>query len=309
MRPNRSISRIALLAGMLLLGASSGCSTPNAKVDNTPKGGLTSRNNQETPTAEVLVKYLSRQSSQIQMLDYRDISMEVTAQGRRAPSIEGYLVCEKARNFRLAGKVFGAQQVDLGSNNEQFWYWVKQSPEPHIFYCNYTDFERGVRLPFPFQPEWVLDVLGMGEVSPPENYTLEVRGNHYELTEKTQSQGQPISKVTIINRYTASAPVPQIVGKELRDSRNQLIAKATIKRVQLDRQTNLVVPKVVVLEYPAQQISMTLTLDNVTVNGKLSPQESARLFRRPNWNDVKSVDLAQLGRPTSGIRQVGANYR
>src|SRR4029078_5880788 len=99
------------------------------------------------------------------------------------------MVCKKPGNFKLVASVVGNQAVDLGSNDQEFWFWISKAEPPYLFHCSYNDFARGgVRLPFPFQPEWVMEALGMAEYGSPQDYQLVCRGKAgLERVQQTRS--------------------------------------------------------------------------------------------------------------------------
>ena len=277
----------------------------------------------EQPTAENLVKYLNGRAANLQGIDCQTLEIDTQMQGRNMPSLEGWMVCEKPKNFRLAGKKFGATEVDFGSNQEQFWFWVKRNDPPDLFHCSYADFKKGVQLPFPFQPEWVLEALGMAEYGPPDRYRVELmkqkdKSNRewvvgYQLIESTTSpQGQPVRKITVFDSRSILPPHPQVRGHILQDAQGRVICAATIKEVRTDEKTGVIYPRVVQLDWPAEKLSMVLRLDRVTINPEIAPQRHASLFSRPQWKNVKTYDLAQQYRvrpssravmPASGVYQ------
>jgi hypothetical protein len=70
-----------------------------------------------------------------------------------------------------------------------------------------------------------------------------------------------------------------------------------------------VVPHKIELKWPAQQLSLTMTLDDIAVNNPALAQNT-RLFVRPPPPNGRAVDLAR-GLPVTtptGIRRTGA-YR
>ncbi|HEY8505863.1 MAG TPA: hypothetical protein VIL46_14860 [Gemmataceae bacterium] len=279
----------------------------------------------QLPQPADLVRYLNNEAAKVQSIEARNLDIQTRVKGRWVPALDGWMVCEKPKNFRLAAKKFGPQ-VDLGSNDREFWFWVKEGPQDasgrtYLFYCSYEDFEKGVQMPFPFQPEWVLQALGMAEYDPNGNYTVEQKGGTLELIEETTSQGQPIRKVTVFNARTISPPgyqgMPQVVGHIVRNAQGQVISKATISRVGTTVNPAsgepIVYPREVQLEWPAEQLTMRLSLDDVILNGSIDRNRAAGLFTRPQWRDIPAYDLARRlpeATPSSRVRPAGGySYR
>src|SRR5262245_38149010 len=85
----------------------------------------------QKPTTESLVRYLNQNNKIARSLQAK---LEIDAkQGAQAVAISGGVAARQPRELRLRGAVFGTQAVDLGSNNNEFWYRVKQM-NPDYYY-------------------------------------------------------------------------------------------------------------------------------------------------------------------------------
>ncbi|VTS02260.1 hypothetical protein [Tuwongella immobilis] len=259
----------------------------------------------QVPTAEGLVNYLNRNASYLSTIDCKDMDIEASAQGRSAPTVSATMICQKPRNFRLNGRVMGIPQLDFGSNPNEFWFWVKEGP-PYLFHCSYADFEKGgVQLPFPFQPEWVVQALGMATYGDPANYRVELKPKTIELIEDAvMPSGEKVRKTTVFNRVNVAPPYPQVQEYVMQNARGDVICSAKIKEVRVayipDTQEPVIYPRVVELNWPPEQIKMELTLNKVQINPSLPPQQTAKLFTRPVRRDVPLYDLARRPQP-SGV--------
>ena len=86
---------------------------------------------------------------------------------------------------------------------------------PPQFHCSYQALREGkVRmLPFPFQPDWIMETLGMGQYGPATRYEPQVvvEAEKLKLIEKIRSpQGVPVKKVTVFNRRKMTAPIRRL---------------------------------------------------------------------------------------------------
>src|SRR4051812_23111948 len=68
-----------------------------------------------TPDAAALVEYLNNNASRVQAVQCTRVAIDCK-QGRQAIGLDGMLVFEKPRNFRLRAMVVGQPTVDIGSN-------------------------------------------------------------------------------------------------------------------------------------------------------------------------------------------------
>ncbi|MFN4257966.1 MAG: hypothetical protein ACK4RK_01615 [Gemmataceae bacterium] len=267
----------------------------------------------EAPTAASLVGYLQENSRRLNTVDCRSLDVEAR-QGTQQVGLTGWMVCQKPRDFRMMAKVLGNPAVDVGSNQEEFWYWISRAEPQGLFHCSHQDFATGqAQVNFPFQPEWIVEAMGMGEYGAPEQYQLipQPKTKTLELVRQTTlPQGQPVRKVTVFSQPTRGQP-PQVVAHVLQDAKDgHIICAAYITDYQQERASGAVMPHRLKLVWPAEQVELKLRLDEVTINQPLDPQRSARLFSRPVMPSIPTYDLARLDfTKTSGLRPTGGTYR
>jgi hypothetical protein len=276
-----------------------------------PAAQQNTRVSTNAPSAADLVEYMNRNARLVQRIECGDLDMDAS-QGRQQVGLRGKLVCQKPRDFRMSGKVLGKDEVDMGSNDQEFWYWIGKAEPPYLFHCSYTDFNQGrARMPFPFQPEWIMEGLGMAEYGAPDHYKVNVTPQTVELIEETRSsQGTPVRKVTVFSRVPAQGNQPQVTAHILQDASGKEICSAHIVEVQQDRATSAIVPRRIELRWPAEQMTLKMKLDQVTVNPSISQQKAAVLFTRPKLTGVQSYDLAR-GLDTQGgqVQRTGGIMR
>ncbi|MBY0525053.1 MAG: hypothetical protein K2R98_16730 [Gemmataceae bacterium] len=265
----------------------------------------------EAPTAAALVAYLNDNARRIQSLDCSELDLDAR-QRLQSVGLNGWMVCQKPRNFRMGARVVGNQAVDMGSNDSEFWYWISKAEPPYLFHCSYEDFSRGkVQMPFPFQPEWIMEAMGMAEYGAPESYRVNATQNSIELIQDTKtSQGVAVRKVTVFSRGPAQGTVPQVTAHVLQDANGKEICSAQVSEVQQDRASGAIIPKRVRLVWPQEHMELKMKLDRVSVNQPIPEQRVATLFTRPRLANVQSYDLARgldqapgQVRRTSGIQE------
>jgi hypothetical protein len=252
------------------------------------------------PTAEPLLNYLNAEAHKIQSFQCERLELQARAQGGGG-NVSGYLYCRAPHDFRLRGKAMGMDEVDMGSNDEEFWFWIKRA-SPNLYHCSYRDFQQGgVRLPFPFQPEWIAEALGMGQYTGnPADYHVQrvgPGGNKIELTRTiTSPQGQPVTKVTVCNFNKVRPPTPQILEHRLQDAQGKVICSAAIQSVAFDPATEATYPKVVVLscpgEKPGERVELRMIMDKVTLSRPIDPQTAQTMFSRRQLG-YPAYDLAR----------------
>jgi hypothetical protein len=290
------------VGGLLLL---IGCNTfPLARTTSGPTAANIPT---EVPGKEAILNYLNDNARRVQSVRVKELDI-VAKEGMQSVGLRGDLVCAKPRNFRMRANSAMKQEADIGSNDQEFWFWVARNTPPHLYYCSYDDLARGVRVPFPFQPEWVMEALGIAETGPAENYKLVVKPGMLELVEETRSpQGAPVRKVTLLNRAPAQGTTPQVTAHILQDAQGREICSAHISEVQFDRVTGAILPRKVRLVCPAEKMELKLQLDDCAVNDPTVAQVSGRLFSRPALANVGTFNMARgLDGSPGPVRQIGA---
>jgi hypothetical protein len=273
------------MGAMLLMTGCSGDGSRWGFLRNSPDQ---SRIPVEKPTTAQLVEYLNRNAQQLQSIECMDLELDCKV-GNQPFGMQAKMACQKNKNFRLIATALGNSQADMGSNDQEFWYWIAKADPPYLVYCSYADLAHGVQLPFPFQPEWVMEALGMADYDPAGNYSLATRGSTFELVQQSVSaQGQPVRKVTVFNN--ARDARVRVRAHLLLDDKGKEICSAYINDVQ--SVGGAVVPSKFILTWPAQRMELKMKLNNPVVN-RLDQARAGGLFVRPVLANVQTVDLAR----------------
>jgi hypothetical protein len=271
-------------------------------------------NGLEERPAKDFVAYLNRQASYVNTVRYDDVNVKATVPGQAfVPTLRsGMMVCQKPRGFRMqAGLAFGGDQLDLGSNKDELWLFVKQ-PKPTFVFCSHSDFPKVQdELPVPFEPDWVLQALGMTYYDPNKPYQIEKddRTRTYRLiSDETTSTGQRIRRITEFAGQTSDGTLPQVKRHLMqhpdRTGNYTTVAIAEVVRVQTmeaggGQKAFVQVPTQVVLDWPVQKVKMDLTLGKV----KLNQTEQPALFAKPSkLGDTSPINLAEMRTPGSAVR-------
>jgi hypothetical protein len=253
-----------------------------------------------SPDAVAIVKYLNDNAARIQNVRVDEMSIEISADGKTFSLPNTRLFAEKPRNFLLKAGVFGKDEVEIGSNSQEFWFWAARNPDPYQFYCSYKDFSDGrlQKMPLPIQPEWVVEALGLGPYGPADKYQLhsDDKARLFRLEENIKTPtGQSVRKIIVMHQAPVKAPTPQITSYVLVDAgTNQEIASAHILRTEVESKSGVILPKQMELRVPSQKLKLILTMNRLAVNTTMPPT----VFQRPQMKGVEAFNLA-TGQPDS----------
>lgn len=180
-------------------------------------------------------------------------------QGRLKAKVYGFLAMEKDKKFRLIinHKLFG-KEIDIGSNEESFWFWSKRMKPPYLHYANHKDLNKTF-LRMALNPEWLLESLNVNVVDVKNIQTNKFKDYYSVFQPRVDSFGQPVTVVLLID------PKKQIcIGRYLYNSDNQLIASAEY------RNFNQNIPLNILIIWYEEQITLNLDLTNISVNQNLN---------------------------------------
>ena len=146
----------------------------------------------------------------------------------------------------------------------------------------------------PVSPKELIEAFGLVEFDPmlPHHGRLPDKRADGNLEVRTvyQTPSGPMTRKAVIH-----ASYGWVLEQYLYNSQDQLIMHATAKQHRRDPLTGLVMPKVVVLDLPASQMVMRVTLGNVAINtlDSVNPE----LWTMPN---IQGTTLVNLGYPGAG---------
>jgi hypothetical protein len=114
------------------------------------------------PTLDELANVMNRTDS-IQQLSSNSVSVEVPSMSK-VPRLSATLAINRPREFRMRASVplLLGSGIDLGSNNELFWFEVPEAMTQTLYYARHDEYQRqAVRSILPVDPSWFVDALGL----------------------------------------------------------------------------------------------------------------------------------------------------
>ncbi len=282
-----------MTAAMVLCG---GCSWIHHETND--GSSLPPAANGRPPTNEQLVQHLNQQANAIRSLEFDRVAIEAK-QGLQQFGVDGNLAYEKPRNFRMmAMGPLGSSEADVGSNDQEFWFWFKRNDPPALFHCSYQDFGRVRELKLPIHPDWIAEAMCVNDLGPAAQYQMRQNGQILELHNQTTTpQGQQLEKV--IRVANAGPNAGRIVGYQLKTTQGQELWGADIKEYK--NVSGFWIPHKVTLRCPAEKLTLDFTLNKGRVN-TLVAANSHETFTRPQMKD--DIDLARGRMSTQSIQRV-----
>ncbi len=254
-------------------------------------GQPTARVLSPTATLEQVIEVVNRNSRGIHAFS----SMEASISSPGMPTLRANLAFSRPRRFRLrAQTAMTGAEVDLGSNDELFWFWIRRSEPPAVHFCRHEQFATSqARQSIPIDPGWLVEALGVAEFDPslPHQGPYPLPGDRFEVRTVRETPQGTMTKSTVID-----AARGWVVEQHLYNAAGQRVASAVAEQHRRDPLTNLVMPRVVNIESPQAEFSMRVNLGNVQINRLAG--NPAELWSMPRYPGAALVDLGRPAAPT-----------
>jgi hypothetical protein len=236
------------------------------------------------PTLDEIIQVVNRNSSQIHTFSTDRAALS----GPGIPTLRASIVFERPRRVRLRAETgLSGPELDLGSNEELFWIWVRRNQPKAVYYCRHADFVGSpVRQTLPIEPDWLIEALGITEFDPALAHQgpFQIENGLLRVDTVIDSPEGPSKKVTILDGRKGL-----VLGQHVYDVDGQLVASAVARSHRRDPLTQLILPRVVDVRCPRAGLSMRIDLGNVQINrpGVVRPE----LFAMPQYEGSPAVNL------------------
>lgn len=279
-----SLSGCAGRRGLLAMGAKD----PMAKAPRLSCGS--------DPRMEEVVAHLNRNTERLHSWQANNVKIRT----KGVPvTLSGQLAVEKMRRIRLVVSSPLGTEFDLGSNDDQFWIWSRQ-PDPTFVTCKHENID-AVRQSYgvPFEPGWLMEALGVSPL-PTSGVQLEMLPTKEELRLVQQfysAHGKPLRRVVLVNLKKGGI----VTEHSLYDYNGAPIAIAKLGAHHYDQ--GIVLPHRVELNWPANELSVTMDLGRVDIN---PTSISSRVFEMQERRGCEIIQLdADLPQRRLAVRPEG----
>lgn len=239
----------------------------------------------QTPTTTDILQVVNDNSAKIRSLYTTEATLTVPG----APSLRANLALERTKRLRLrAETAITGPEIDLGSNDQLFWLWIRRNPPPTVYYCRHEQFATSAAKQFiPIDPGWLLDAVGLASFDPALQHSLPERtaGGRWQIRTSMPTVQGTMTKLTVVDEARG-----WLLEQHLYDERNQLVASALTSRHMLDATSGAIVPQEIEVIWPATQFRLKFDVRQWTVNS--IPADPNQLFSMPSVPGWNVVDLA-----------------
>jgi hypothetical protein len=247
---------------------------------------------------EQIIAAVNQNSSRIRSLTVTNASITIP-DAMNLPLLNGNIAAERPGRFRLtAGTAVTGQEIDLGSNDELFWLWVRRNQPPAVYFCRHAQFANSsIRQIMPVEPSWLLAALGMVDIDPAsviDGPVPSVRGQGtVELRTWLPSASGNLQRVLLIDATRA-----WVVEQHVYDQAGTtLLASAVAESHRYYPVEQVSLPERISIQLLPAKISLKISLGTVQINQLQG--DRTQLWTMPTFEGYPQHDLggAAFGTP------------
>jgi len=249
---------------------------------------------------EQIVAAVNQNSSRVQSLAVSNASITIPDM-MGLPLLSGNIAAERPGRFRLTAGTIAGPELDLGSNDELFWLWVRRNQPPAVYFCRHSQFAgSNIRQVMPIEPSWLLAAIGMVDLDPATVFDGPLpspRGDGtVELRAWLPSASGTLQRVLLIDARRA-----WVVEQHVYDQAGTtLLASAVAETHRYYPVEQVSLPERVSIRLPTANMALKINLGTMQINQLQG--DRAQLWTLPKFDGYPQYDLggAVPGTPLPG---------
>jgi len=205
------------------------------------------------------------------------------------PRLTARLACAPPRRFRLQAQTsITGPELDIGSNDDLFWIWLRQHKPPITAFCRHDQYAQSqARRLLPIRADWMPELLGLVNFRPEDSHDgpYPLPDGRLEIRSRLSADGEELLKSTILDGTTGL-----VAEQHLFTPAGERLASVRTSRHRVDPASGAALPHLVEVSWPASGVDFKLELTSIAVNGP-SP-DPTQLWQMPAYPGYEPVDLA-----------------
>ena len=205
------------------------------------------------------------------------------------PRLSAQVACEPPRRFRLrAQTAVTGSELDIGSNDDLFWLWIRRHQPPMMLHCRHDQYEQSsARRLLPIRADWMPELLGLVRFDPENRHEgpFLLPDGRLEIRSRIGSNEGELLKSTLVDGTTGL-----VVEQHLFTPAGERLASVRTSRHRVDPQSGAALPRLVEVSWPASGIEFQLELTAISTN--VPTTDPGQLWQMPAYEGYEPIDLA-----------------
>jgi hypothetical protein len=205
------------------------------------------------------------------------------------PRLSARVACEPPRRFRLQAQTsVTGPELDIGSNDDLFWLWLRQHDPKIVAFCRHEQYaQSAARRLLPIRADWMPELLGLVNFRAEDAHEgpFPLPDGRIEIRSRIAAPDGELFKSTILDGTTGL-----VAEQHLFTPTGERLASVRTSRHRVDPPSGAALPHLVEISWPASQIDFKLELAGVTTNSPAP--DPGQLWQMPAYPGYEPVDLA-----------------
>ncbi len=240
----------------------------------------------EDPSARRVMDVVNQNTDRVR--SYWTNNASISAPGM--PSLRASIALERPLRFRLrAGTRLGGPEVDLGSNQRLFWFWLRRNEPAALYMCRHEQYASSAAWQvMPIPPQWFIEALGLPRFDPQTTHVGPFRraDGSLEIRSRLPSPAGELERITVIDPVRA-----WVLEQHLFLPDRRLLASAVASKHRYDPEVGVSLPQQVQITIPALQVAFTVEVHDFVVNQPVG--EPQHMWSKPVYPGSDEIDLAR----------------
>lgn len=243
----------------------------------------------DMPNMEDVIYTVNANTDRVEQLQTKNATLRVN--GVAMPALRMNMAYQRPRNFRLRAQLsqFTGRELDLGSNNELFWFWIRRAQQPGVYFARHDQFAASpVRELIPVEPHRLPEALGLVRLDPSASHVgPTLREDLLEVRSRIPSPRGDLTRVILLD-----STYGWIVEQHYYDPNGQLLLSSRASRHRYYPNDAVTMPhRVQVQVTPGQPAQLAFEIEvGQYIFNRLSGERS-ELWALPQIDGVPTVDI------------------
>jgi hypothetical protein len=239
------------------------------------------------PTLQEIMSVVNANAARVRSFTIQN----ATLSGSGFPNLQASIFAERPRRFRLRAShvLSSGAELDLGSNDELIWFWMRRSDPKEMYFCRHDQLAGSpIQRMLPMRPERIIDAFGLATFDPADSHQPPTPHGAGQLQIRSTIEGPegPTTRVAIVD-----SRMGWILEQHLYDASGKHLASVRSSQYALDPTSAAYLPRHIELESPEAQMTLAIDIGYWQTNQLIGPQT----WMKPEEPGYRNVDLANVG--------------